>query len=151
MIITKKIFNISVFDKYHKDHNIILEEFKEQISNNWKNIFKVDFDVESYVELNTLCKNMLAEYYHLFYGDELIGYFGIVKDHITLSIVEFYLRDKYCTSKYFKEIISFIKEKAKTNNNKTVVIEVFNNQSIINKLKLLKLKSATSLMYMEVE
>lgn len=52
-----------------------------------------------------------VDYFHIFFNEELIGYFGIVHDLSCgmTTVTELWLDDKYITSTYFKPLCSFLR------------------------------------------
>lgn len=148
----KKIFSISTYDSNHPSNDNLIKEGIVLLIKTWNEILPNSNLTEDDIEYTKLMgRNEKLTYHHLFYGEELVGYFGYVNTGLEIKIGEFYLKDKFCTSKYMTEILNFVKAIAKVSNLSSITMEVFYLQKLVTKLKLLKLKQATVMMYIEVD
>lgn len=148
----KKIFSISTYDPNHPSNENLIKEGIVLLIKTWNEILpKSNLTEDDIAYTKLMGRNEQLTYHHLFYGDDLIGYFGYINTGLEIKIGEFYLQEKFCTSKYMTEIINFVKTIAKESNLFSITMEVFYLQKLVTKLKLLKLKSATVMMYTEVD
>ena len=104
---SKKIFSISSYDPYHPKAKALLDDFKKQTVENYQKCFP-KIPIESFkgcFDYVGTCEG--ANYHHLFYGDDLIGYFGYYHaDENRMVINELYIEEKYMTKKNMNEVLS---------------------------------------------
>lgn len=146
---SKKIFSISSYDPYHPKANSLLEDFKKQAEENYQKCYP-KIPIENFkgrFDYVGTCDGV--NYQHIFYGDDLIGYFGYYHtDEHRMIINELYIEEKYMTKKNMNEVLSFVKNIASDLSSKYVSIDVFSFSKKLTSLKSLGGKSIiTTLCY----
>lgn len=134
MIFGKKpILAVSIFNKEKPAQKILLKEFIKEFNDSMIKLTNYDSSVYKPITEESFIPDYSADYFHIYNGDDIVGFFGLKNDRglLTTWIVELYIQEPYRNIENCKQILHFVKNYMRLEKMKYLSMGVFNIPSIL--------------------